>query len=344
LLLLSSSLALPLSLLEKWTMMRSLVILSTVFLVQADIDVGSCSLDGARAMDDLLDGATYIWASVKRCQKGATGDTTLCVLDIASAVESVNSMMNVILKAVKQCGHLDSTSAQCGLAVGGLTRSFAGMSAATAGILAKCPTSLNNNIPKSPLVYNLASLSTADQQTALASAQSEVNSDAVNKQASFAQCLVDVKDLTTSLFKGIKRIMTLTASCDDSTQHCAHNSLKLVASLSSMGQFLSLAVGRCSANTVANKALRTNSECAGESSHLVRHVSNVARAGIDLADKCQSGADRLYEIEHGNAEAPSSTSMTLGLAASLPLVAVLSFVGGSRFAKARGQEVAQDEQ
>jgi len=313
--------------------MRFLVLLSAVSLVQADY----CALDGARAVDDLLDGATYIWASVQRCSGGTQGSQILCSLDISAAIESVNAMVNVILKAVNKCGHLESESAQCGLAVGVLTRSFAGLAAASSGIVAKCPNGLNKNSPLTPLVYNVASTATTNQQSALASAQNLANTDSATKQASFAQCLVDIKDLTKSLFKAMKRIMTMKESCADGTTHCAPNTLKLVASLGAMGQYLSGAVGRCSSNTAANKELIVESECSAEALHLLRHVSNVGRASVDLQQNCKIGAERLYQIEHGDVEPQSSNSMTLALAAFLPLTAVLSFVGGSRFAKPRAQ-------
>lgn len=339
--------------------------------MQAD-NTAYCSLDGARAVDDLLDAATYIWASVQRCDNKAgntQADTILCTLDISAAIESVNAMVNVILKAVQKCGHLESESAQCGLAVGVLTRSFAGLAAAGSGIAAKChhlhPSATisssnlvytpgggvhavgvrygnGNNIaaPKQPLVYNVASTVTQSQQSALASAQAaaQANQNELlgTSMASFGQCLVDVKDLTKSLFKAMKRIMTMKQSCADGTPHCAHNTLKLVASLGAMGQYLSNAVGRCSPATVTKRTY--DAECAGEVSHLVRHVSNVGRAGVDLQQHCQIGAERLYQIEHGNVEPQSSNSMTLALAAFLPLTAVLSFVGGSRFAKPRAQD------
>jgi len=350
--------------------MRCLVLLSAVFLVQAD-NTAYCSLDGARAVDDLLDAATYIWASVKRCDNTAgntQADTILCTLDISAAIESVNAMVNVILKAVQKCGHLESESAQCGLAVGVLTRSFAGLAAAGSGIAAKChhlhpnavPTNLvytypnagvhaigtrygnggSNLAPKTPLVYNVASTQLQSQQSALASAQgiAQANQNELlgTNMASFGQCLVDIKDLTKSLFKAMKRIMTMKQSCADGTPHCAHNTLKLVASLGAMGQYLSNAVGRCSPATVTKRTY--DAECAGEVSHLVRHVSNVGRASVDLQQNCNIGAERLYQIEHGEVENQSSNSVTLGLAAMLPLTAVLSFVGGSRFAKTRAQD------
>merc|ERR1719191_1183198 len=297
-------------------MMRCLGLLSAVSLVQAEY----CALDGARAVDDMLDAATYIWASTQRCNTttgNTQSDTTLCTLDVSAAIESVNGMVNVILKAVQKCGHLESESAQCGLTVGVLTRSFAGLAAAGSGIAAKChhlapnavPTNLvysypnagvhasgvrygngnYNNAPLTPLVYGVP---VYDQQTALASATGVVNADKATP-ATFAQCLVDIKDLTKSLFKAIKRIMTMQDSCEDGNRHCAHNTLKLVASLGAMGEYLSSAIGKCQMDVVKQAKLITNSECASEAMHLVRHVSNVGRAGVDMKQNCLADA-RLF--------------------------------------------------
>jgi hypothetical protein len=191
---------------------------------------------------------------------------------------------------------------------------------------------LNNNTVSTPTVYGIP---VYDQQTALASASGVANADKATP-ATFAQCLVDIKDLTKSLFKAIKRIMTIQDSCEDGNPHCAHNTLKLIASIGAMGEYLSSAIGKCQMNTVTQAKLITNSECASEAMHLVRHVSNVGRAGVDMQQNCIADA-RLFQIEHGDVEPQSSNSMTLALAAFLPLTAVLSFVGGSRFAKPRAQ-------
>merc|ERR1719460_3244014 len=124
--------------------MRSFLLLAGLALVSSKSD-GECALNGARAVDDMLDSAVYIMASVVRCDKsnGAEADAIRCALDISSAIESVNGMVNVILKAVNACGDLNTANKDCGLAVGVLTESWAGISSASAGIVAKCPNKLN---------------------------------------------------------------------------------------------------------------------------------------------------------------------------------------------------------
>merc|ERR1719174_1412440 len=102
-------------------MMRSFVLLAGLCLAGA-ADTSECALNGARAVDDLLDSATYIWASVQRCQKPGTGNKkgnqVLCSLDVSSAIEATNAMVNVILKAVEKCGGLEDGNSKCHLQIG----------------------------------------------------------------------------------------------------------------------------------------------------------------------------------------------------------------------------------
>merc|ERR1719359_85523 len=124
-------------------------------------DMAYCALDGARAVDDLIDSATYIMASITRCRdvnnaSDVESDAIRCALDISSTIEAVNKAVNVILKAVASCGGLQGESPKCGMAVGELTRSMAGLSAASAGIIANCPNSLNNNTPMDTWGHSLA--------------------------------------------------------------------------------------------------------------------------------------------------------------------------------------------
>merc|ERR1712072_1223508 len=108
--------------------------------------------------------------------------------------------------------------------------------------------------------------------------------------ASFAQCLVDVKDLTKNLFKVTKRIVTVKENCNgDNGRHCAHNALKIVASFAAMGEYLAGAVGRCSAHTVANEKLREDSQCASEAMSLILHLHRLASAGLDMKKHCMEG-------------------------------------------------------
>merc|ERR1711959_215734 len=239
-------------------------------------------------------------------------------MDVSAAIESVNAMVNVILKAVEDCEGLQGENEKCGLAVGVLTKSFAGLAAASSGVAAKCAYKLDFLVQQPGITTGTSALASAA------------------KQASFGACLVDVKDTTKSLFKATKRILTVTDNCDgEHKRDCAHNALKIVAAFSSMGQYLAGAIGRCSPNTVANKGLREGGQCAEQVDELVRYLTDVGRAGVGLHENCEEGAERLYQLEHGVEMQNGGNSMTIALAALLPIGAVLGFVGGSRFARSR---------
>merc|ERR1719158_2214647 len=215
----------------------------------------SCALNGARAVDDLLDSAVYIMASIVRCDKSSytpNDQGIRCALDVSSSIESVNAMVNVIVKAVDKCGKLKTENRKCGLAVGVLTEGWAGLSAASAGIVAKCPNNLNHH----------HSLETVGQAMANAGASTgAINNNLHGNQfapvlsgnmqnlqggQSFGQCIVNVKGSMKSLFKTIKRIMTVKHNCKDpASKKCAHNDLKIMAGLIGMGEFLSGAIGKC---------------------------------------------------------------------------------------------------
>merc|ERR1719498_396720 len=96
-----------------------------LFGLAAHAQAGSCALNGARAVDDMLDSAVYIMASIARCDPAqqAYDHGTRCALDVSSAIEAVNGMVNVIIKAVDSCDKVHV--ADCGKAVGVLTEGWA---------------------------------------------------------------------------------------------------------------------------------------------------------------------------------------------------------------------------
>jgi len=247
-------------------------------------------------------------------------------MDVAAAIESCNAMVNVILKAVEHCQGLEGEEPKCGMAVGVLTKSFAGLAAGSAGVKAKCVDHLTFLV----------------QQPGVNAGTNALNSAA--QTASFGQCLVDVKDIVKSLFKATKRTLTVKDNCDcDHPRHCAHNALKIVAAFASMGEYLSAAVGRCSANTVKNEKLREGAECGEQVMELTRHLHNVGRAAVDLNKYCEHVEERLYQLEHGVEVQNGTGSVTIALAALLPIGAVLGFVGGSRFRKVIVQPAREHE-
>jgi len=311
--------------------MRALVVLAGLFLASG-ADTATCALNGAEAVDEMLDSAVYIMASMTRCgEKASNTNTVACAMDVSAAIESVNGMINVIMKAVGNCGALKDDHYKCGLAVGVLTRSFAGLASASAGIVAKCP--IGNKIGGG----NVNTVAQGMEDAA------HYGGDHAEKvagiPAGMGECIINVKDTMKALFKAIKRIMTLKDNCEDvESAHCEHNTIKVVSSFTALGEYLAGAIGKCDAKT------HSNALCAQMSLRLVRQVENVGRASVAMTADCDiGGAERLY-LEDAEASMPATENKaTMALAALLPLTAVVAFVGGSRFAKTRAQATEDSE-
>jgi len=297
-------------------------------------------MGGARAVDDLIDSATYIMASMTRCRdvnnaSDVESDAIRCALDISSTIEAVNKAVNVILKAVASCGGLQGESPKCGMAVGELTRSMAGLSAASAGIIANCPNSLNNNKPLDTWGKSL-------EETAHLSAHGLTGPSAHNItnynfggfSNHFGQCLINVKDTVKNLFKATARILTVTDNCADiHSPQCNKNVAKIVAAFTDMGAYLAGAVGKCSNGT----QIDVEAQCAQYALKLFDALADVDRSAAGMQMGCGlTAAQRLWLEEDDDltaAPASGSSAVTFSLAALLPFTAVLAFVGGKRLAK-----------
>merc|ERR1719440_1823185 len=84
-------------------------------------------------------------------------------MDVASAAESTNRMVNVIMRAVDECGQ--STAAPCGEAASKLTAHFAGIAAASGGVVQECKNPLQkqqNLVMRDSLKANGAGLPMTD--------------------------------------------------------------------------------------------------------------------------------------------------------------------------------------
>jgi len=296
--------------------MRTLVLLSIAALVAgADLEAqGECAVDGAEAVSDLMDSTMFIWASIARC--GHKGEQVKCEVNIASAIESVNSMINVILGAVNKCGNLHSAHKECGMAAGRLTKSVAGLTAASGGIAQKCTNGFKGT--KHGLNWN---------------------------HGAGAQCVVNLKSSAKSLFKAIKALMRVKKNCKDAeSRACASNSLQIVAAFAGLGEFLAGTIGHC---TNGNS---DDVECAEQIESLVHHTAKVSENGVDLSKACEVQiaeivpdlvevqVPRLYSEENQmEAEQSSISSPNLLLGAFLPVTAIVSFVGGRFYANRRSE-------
>lgn len=304
-------------------MRRALIALGGILLACASESEVACGLNSVEVVDELLDSAVYIWAAVERCEHSNEG--VRCVVNVASATESINGMINVIVKSLEHCGHLKTTHALCGAAVGRLTESVAGLTAASGGIVAVCPNALEPH-----------HLHTVGQSLSSANRYGHEK---------FGECIVDIKTAMTALVKAIKRMMTVTEHCEDpSSEHCAHNALKIVDAFASLAEMIASSIHHCTVCKpldAACKKMQEDAECAAESTRLVDELDNVGRAAVAMEKECEIGtSERLYIDDEDESIATgtstsSSSSVTLALVALLPITAVLAFSGGSRIARAR---------
>jgi len=304
--------------------MRTFTLLSIIALAAAsDLEQqGDCVVDGAEAVSDLMDSTMFIWASIQRCgdHAGKGGQEVRCEIAISSAIESVNSMINVILKAVDKCGDLHGKNKKCGLAAGRLTKSIAGLAAASGGIAEKCPNAPGN---KGALTWNKNSMQTP-------------------------MCVVNLKNSAKSLFKAIKALMKVKNNCEVGlSRKCASNGLKIVGAFAGLGEYLAGTVGQCTSGST-----HQDIKCDEQIQKLVKETTQVAQAGIDLSKACEAEVPvavvpetvevqvpRLYEQDSQEVNTPSA-SANLMLGAFLPVTAIVSFVGG-RFYANRQSRVEQ---
>jgi hypothetical protein len=304
--------------------MRSFIAFAVLGLASADLtsqEIANCLVDGGEAVDDAADAALFIWAAYKRC--GRSQMEVKCTVDIASATESVNSMVNVMLKALKKCHVLDAS--ECGMAAGKLTRAVAGLTAGGADIIQKCPKAFHHTVPTAALP---------------------------SFKTSQALCLVDVKDTAKQLMKITKEFMQVSKNCAKEDKHaCASNALRIIGGLAAIGEFVTGSIGHCT-KVNATSGNHESALCAQAVSMVTHHTAKVAAASTDLSAKCvapapapspvnlnggtvimETQANRLYEQGGKSRITASSTNMVL--AAFLPVTAIVAFAGGRFYANRR---------
>jgi len=235
-----------------------------------ECQIGKCLVNSGEAVSDAMDAALFIWASTKRC--GKAGEQAKCAIDVASAVKSVNSMIDVVAHVMDQCDALTMTHKACAMTAGALTKHTAGLAAATAEVYQKC----------SP------AHAPTDDVTAPSAGSAHLS------VASPVMCTIDLKDTAKDAFKAARALMMLQSSCKNVQSHaqikdCASNILQVVGTLAGVGEYLAGAIGHCESSgwrqptpiEVSQKA-----ECTEAIEALVHHTTETSMAGIDIAKQC----------------------------------------------------------
>lgn len=127
-----------------------------IFPLISIASAGMCIIDSGEAVSDAMDAFMFTWAAMKRCGpsqeapaqpvKGASHtsfqipveEPLKCEIDIASAVKSVNSMVNVVLEAVEKCHGFHIMNGECVVVAGSLSEHTAGLAAASGEVLREC--------------------------------------------------------------------------------------------------------------------------------------------------------------------------------------------------------------
>jgi len=285
--------------------------LSLAVLAAAKEAKVECATDGAKAVDQATDAAIYIWAATKRCGGSYPGSPKVkdekvkCAMDITSSITAVGNVANIIAAALDECGIIKTTDKGCGLLAGQLTTAIAALASDTAGMLDAC----KPNKFEGHAADNLAAI--------------KLNSD-----TDLGMCLIDAKGSLASMFAAIGSLKKLQKG------DVEHNALETVSALASLGQGVAAAVNDCSAFKGKGNQ---NAVCASRTLGAVAELHRIADLAESMASTCKASASRLYlenSIHGRTLGVITKNSMSLTLAAFLPVAAVLGFVFGRRFSKA----------
>jgi hypothetical protein len=302
-------------------MKHSVLLLAGMVMAAAAADPAECAVDGAAAVSELSDVVVFLWSASVRCGGPPKGNakSAKCEIDIASAVKATNDMVLVILKAFKKCGAIQSESYACGMAVGKLTSAASGLAAASGGILDACPKP--GALPTSTGPF-------------------------VDSQTNTGKCFIDAKGTVSTLFTAVLQMSKVKKDCEEGSASCLMNALSIITSFSSMGSAVSGAFNDCSlfGGNMTGGAGNSMAKCSSSTLAAISALGNVGVAGTGIAKNCKVSNARLFEVEAAataEVKESSNKTMVLGLAAFLPIAAVLSFVGGSRFTRIRQEYKAQ---
>jgi hypothetical protein len=322
--------------------MRALAFISILALAGADTNRCFQALgDGAMiAGSDLLDAAVDTWAAAKRCGKTGPGDTVICIVDAASAIEATASVANAVVKIVDGCGQLHDKNKACGMEAGELMEAIAGLTASSAAIAQYCP-------PNAPGF----------------------------QQGTFpveyvAGCTVGVKDSVKQLFKAVSSIMELKKCQKIGLHKCPGTALMIFDAIAGLGAYLSGALGNCekvaehltgmnnNPGAINNKAAL----CSKAAFDLARFSGQISTHGLGLSKKCAHhdgrrrrrphvrptvtvtylvNSARLYSEDDTEAPAATGNSPNFVVVALMPFIAIASFVGGQFYGRRRAARATQ---
>jgi len=316
--------------------MKVVIFLATLLTANAtgQVENAQCALDGAKAASEISDIVVYLWAATSRCQKDGVapnGDlnSPKCVVDISAAIQAINDMVMIVVKAVNDCADIKTENYECGMAVGKLTSGAAGISKATANILHFCPK-----------VGLLKDIVTSDPP--VPTGIDEGGKTTVGK------CVVNAKAAVSNLFAATLEASKIRSECSGADGiKCGRNALHLIAAVGNIGAAVGLGITHCEG--AAGKVPNVDSACMGAITAAVTEIVKVTDAGLGIKQDCASSSARLFELEAAEKQPQSQSSNTMMVAALVPIFAVISFVAGLKLRRGAHQSrlfqaAGEDEQ
>jgi len=307
--------------------MRSVLLLACVSSASAVNEV-QCAYNAAQSIDEIMDAAVFMWAAVERC--GKANSQIDCTVDVATTIQSLNGMANVIVKALDDCGGIKSDT--CGAAAGQLTEAIAGLTAAGGGVVDQCSSrSRQNDHPGGDIIMCVVNVKdTTRSLLQMVQRSIDANKECKGHKTGPAHGHGNVHHLATSLLAGKE------------TAACGADVASVISALGAMGQYISGSITRCAPQPL-NAQTEVDIDCSKQISAFVRHTSALAAAATRMSYECGQSASRLYELNQQTEDkaATKTSPVTLALFAFLPLTALVAFAGGNRFAK--GREASEQE-
>jgi len=314
--------------------MRAIIVLGMMATANGD-----CTLDSSSAVAHGIQSALFVWAASKRCTGTVLKEAGVkCEQDVTAAIESVTAMANDIAGMVSDCNDKkkdkeDVQNQVCLSLVTDLVSKTAGLAKDGGAIADHCgqivPKEFDHNVLGGATILGMCT----------------VNSGAA------INSLFKAKNVIQGAQKGCGPAESMHTSWVTELRKCATSSFNVLAVLSNLGAYLSASVAKCNKYdeiaTHGTDGIEVNEvadTCASAVLASIADLSAVANIGMQLETKCHVSDARLF-IENGSDEVAKRAGINpvvFGLAAILPITAVLSFVAGSRFAKARKQSRAFD--
>merc|ERR1719201_2336733 len=281
----------------------SCIVLALLSATQAK-DMSGCIMSNTGAVNALVDSALFIYVTNRNC-KSFSEDAGVCVKDLASVVNSVSGVAEFMVKIFKTCGEVKTSNYDCAIAGTKLTGVLSSLTANTAAATLDCPVVPPTMGASKKWTYAGASL-----------------------------CNVFIGGTTGAIQGAVTAMMSVKAKCGGkhgSGELCVGGVLDIISAIANLATAIENLASKCSHGNV-NFANGCESDVAG----IIGNLAGLASSSVAIKDSCTPKSTRLYQEE--KLEEPAAfvgaNLMSAMLLVLLPITALASYHGGSRFTKA----------